>query len=370
MGSLGDQLSDADPRKNRYTNTEETVFPFERDVVAETTCGYDRVTEGMCSNFDQNNCACMAFQYSVPFDSPWIWIVYALAIASALLLSTVYSSLICCKYPHLKHVLKWHVGIFLINITTWFWLPFIIFNAICKVHYGCGVLHYILASPLVLICIILSLIDMGFSPEAKYFRNQKKSEETSQFLDRLRAAKPAVAVKIECFHYEVRTNRNSNVQDNARFKTVEKVTFRERRLFPIDGFLDVSQVPHRLEKRGVTLFEISKSVTPGDRYSQDCFHHFKNRYIAANNHRDQAMHTSIEVHIPDLTEDRVMTVDGSPPLWANKWCFYVCSLLHIGIIPRYHLSFSFHSVTSYTFQNSFHFETYPLLHSDRKEIFC
>jgi hypothetical protein len=288
----------------------------------------DLFTTGMCSNFDQSNSVCLQFHQSVGFQN--LWIGFLFLVTFCLLLSALYSFCMCCKFSHLKYIIKWHIGIFLVNITIWFWVPSLIFNAICQTHLVCG--WYVLAIPLVAGCFLATLLDLHFSPEAKYFRNQKPAEKTQQFLERIRAAKPAIGVKIVCFHYETRMRRNSNI---SGAKTVQKVTHRERRLFPIDGFVDVSQVPSRIDRGGVTLFHISKSITPGDAYSQDAFLQFKNRYIAANSHRDQALKSRIEVSIPELSDLRVMTFSGSPPWWAKKYCFYVLSSLHLSIILRY-----------------------------------
>jgi hypothetical protein len=65
-------------------------------------------------------------------------------------------------------------------------------------------------------------------------------------------------------------------QESEEIKTV---THRERRLFPIDGFVDVSQVPSRIDRGGVKLSHISKSITPGDAYIQDAFLQFKNKKL-------------------------------------------------------------------------------------------
>lgn len=266
--------------------------------------------------------ACHDFHQSVGFHN--LWFGYLILVAFCLLLAASYSFLICYKFSHLRYILKWHIGLLLINITIWFWVPAFIFNEICQINLLCGL--YVFAIPLAVVCFILSLLELYYSPDAKFFRSQKSAEETEQFLKNLKAATPRIGVKIVCFHYEMRGKW-----------TVEKATFKERRYFPITGFLDASQTPSILSRSGVTLLQIYKSMGPGDAYSQNAFNQFKNRYIAANSHRDQAMHTKIEVNIPGLDTDKsntVMTFIGKPPWWANKWCFYILSFLHLSIILR------------------------------------
>ena len=271
-------------------------------------------------HFDQSKNVCLALYNSVGFQN--LWLGYAIVLGSCLLLSAIYAAIIFFKLPHLKMLIKWHIGIFLVNITFWFWIPSLIFTTICQVHLFCG--YNVFAAPLVIACFIITVLDLYYAPEAKYFRNQKQAEETLEMLERIRAAKPAIGFYIKCFHYE---NCGKN-------NTVKRVTFRERRLFKIDGFVDVSQIPSRIDGNGVTLLNIEKKVRPGDAYSQNAIHQFKNRYIAANNHRDQAMNTEFEVSIPELSTEQIMTFSGRPPCWANKFCFYFFSFLNISIILR------------------------------------
>jgi hypothetical protein len=317
---------DGDPRKKYFNEKNNRISSREKDT-------------GMCQNYDQSIGICQAFDQSISFDQIGnIWIGYLILVIFCLLLSAIYAIFMSCKFSYLKYVVKWHIGIFFVNITIWFWVPCLIFNAICHLNFFCG--YYLAAIPLAAVCLVISVLDLYFAPEAKYFKNQKQAEETSMFLERMKAAKPAIAVKIACFHYETRMRRNSN---STRTRTNEKVTFTERRMFPIDGFVDVSQVPSRIDKSGVTLFHFSKSITAGDAYSQDAFHQFKNRYVAANTHRDQAMHTSIELSVPGFIEAhttptdssvRVMTVNGTPPWWANRCWFYALSCLNASLILR------------------------------------
>merc|ERR1711970_1148566 len=77
---------------------------------SEETCGNESNTTGGCSNFDQTNCVCIFFQQSVGFQN--IWLGYSLLVVFSLLISGIYSCLICCKLPQVKHFIKWDVGIF------------------------------------------------------------------------------------------------------------------------------------------------------------------------------------------------------------------------------------------------------------------
>ena len=269
--------------------------------------------------FDDTNAVCLAFYKSVGFGN--FWLGYLIVLGSCLLLSAIYASIVFWKLPHLKTLIKWHIGIFLVNITSWYWIPVFIITTICQVHLFCG--FNIFAVILVIACVIITPLDLYYAPEAKYFRNQKQAVEALELLERIRAAKPSIGLYIKSFHHE-----------NWGKHIYKKVTFREKRKFQIDGFLDVSQIPSRINESGVTLLNLHKTVTPGDEFSQIAFHQFKNRYIAANNHRDQAMNTEIEVSIPELSTEQIMAFSGRPPWWGSRFCFYFFSCLNISILLR------------------------------------
>jgi len=263
---------------------------------------------------------CQDFHQSIGFNN--LWLGYVILVVFCLILAAIYAVVIRCKFPDRTYVIKWHVGIFLVNVTIWFWTPCLILIAVCNVSIFCGFI--MITIPLVALCFVLMGLDLMYSPEAKHFKNQKEAQETSLFLERLKAAKPAVSVKISCYHY-------------ARWKRElferEVVTFTERRFFPIDGFIDESQTPSRINSN-VTLFHIFFSISAGDQYSHQAFNQFKNRYIAANSHRDQAMKTKIEQFVPGFLDDGVMTVKGTPPWWANICWFYILSALNASILLR------------------------------------
>jgi len=145
----------------------------------------------------------------------------------------------------------------------------------------------------------------------------------STMLERIKAAKPAIGLYIKGFHYE-----------NWGKHTFKKVTFRERRMFKIDGFLDVSQTPSMIDGDVVTLVNFSTRVSPGDAFSQTAFQQFKNRYVAANQHRDTAMNTTIEVAIPEIESEHIMTYSERPPWYASNIAFYLLSILNMSILLR------------------------------------
>jgi hypothetical protein len=98
----------------------------------------------------------------------------------------------------------------------------------------------------------------------------------------------------------------------------------------------------------VNLFYIALSITAGDSPSADVFNQFKNRFIAANQHRDQALEATIGMTVQGFIEEdatifgkstfptssRLMTVEGQIPWWANQTWFYALSVLNISIIQR------------------------------------
>ena len=293
---------------------------------SEEICSNDQIPVGECSNFDQTNCVCIIFQQSIGFQN--IWLIYSLLVAVSLGVSAIYSCLISCKFPHVKKFIKWDVGIFFCNITVWFWVPCIIFSQFCYVDFVCF-WHVFLFFPLVLTSFVLSLVDMCFSPLAKLLRRQgKKTEETLQFLERLRAAPPDISVEIQCYHDKTR-------YAGFRSQIVEKVTHKEKRIFPIDGFTDQSQIPPVKQEPGITMIQIYKTITAGDNYSQAAFNQFRDEFISANTMLDQGIHDTNVLSVAGMVEDMVMTCQGCKPWWARSCSFYLLSILNIGIILRF-----------------------------------
>jgi len=252
-------------------------------------CGYKSNTVGECSNFDQTNCV--------------------------------------CQLPQVKKFIKWDVGIFFCNITVWFWVPCIIFSQVCYVDFLCF-WHVFLFFPLVIISFVLSFVDICFSPLAKFLRRQgKKTEDTLHFLGRLRAAPPDIAVEIKCFHDKTR-------YAGFRSQIVEKVTHKEQRIFPLDGFTDQRNIPPVKQEAGVTMVQIYKRITPGDNYSQDTLHYFREQLISANTWRDLGIHDTTILSAAGVGEEVVMTCQEYKPWWTRRNSFYLLSILNIGIILR------------------------------------
>jgi len=273
---------------------------------------------GYCLLDQTKSSVCLSFNNLVGFEN--LWFCYLILLGVCLVLSVVYAAILCYKLST-HGIIKWHVGIFLVNATIWFWSFSLILGSICDVHLLCG--YNLFSIILIIICVILCLLDLYFAPEAKYFRNQMEAEKVSSMLDRIKAAKPVIGLYIKGFHYE-----------NWGKHTFKKVTFRERRLFKIDGFLDVSQTPSRIDGNVVTLINFSKQVSPGDAFSQTAFNQFKNRYVAANQHRDTAMNTPLEVIIPEIESQHIMIYSGRPPWYASNIAFYILSILNISILLR------------------------------------
>jgi len=192
----------------------------------------------------------------------------------------------------------------------------------------------------------LTFLDIILSPDARYFKNMVHIEETGKFLARVRESKPSIIVNLKCFHHEM-VLRQSQHSNRIRSRNVERVTFSESRHFPFDSFTDNTLIPDT-DGATITLFQIGKSITPGDDYSQDQFQQFQNRYTQANRHRDQFVKLEVDLAVPGIVEaDRkilglfraygggnVMTIRGSQPWWTQRKWFYILSCLSISIFLR------------------------------------
>ena len=280
------------------------------------------IPPGICQNFHQ----------TVGFGN--IFYGYFIAICFCVFLSTLYAFFIYFKYNNIVYVIKWHVGIFLVNMTILFWVPSVIFSWSCSVSGPCSPVVFF-GSVFTLGSIALVVLDLLISPEVKYFKRQKEAEETSVILEKMKRAKPELGVIINCYH-------------NVKQKSTNKVTtFTDHREFPIDSFLDETDLPSSLNNN-VTLFYIALSITAGDSASAEVFNQFKNRFIAANQHRDEAMEATIGMTLQGFIEEettifgkytfptssRLLTVQGQLPWWANQTWSYAHSVLNISIIQR------------------------------------
>ena len=83
------------------------------------------------------------------------------------------------------------------------------------------------------------------------------------------------------------------------------------------------------------MFQITKKVTAGDLYSQEQFQLYQSQYTEANRYRDQFTRLEVKQELPEITEDRVMTVNGPRPWWTKKKWFYILSCLSISIFQRF-----------------------------------
>ena len=221
-------------------------------------------------------------------------------------------------------------------MTILFWVPSVIFSRSCSVSFSCSPVVFF-GSVLTLGCIALVVLDFLISPEVKYFKRQKEGEETCVILEKMKRAKPEIGVIINCYH-------NHNVK---QFSTNKVTTFTDHREFPIDSFLDETDLPSSLNNN-VTLFYIALSITAGDSASAEVFNQFKNRFIAANQHRDEALEATIGMTVQGFiqedttifgkstfpTSSRLLTVQGQLPWWANQTWSYAHSVLNISIIQR------------------------------------
>ena len=126
-------------------------------------------------------------------------------------------------------------------------------------------------------------------------------------------------------------------------------SFADYRHFPFDSFVDETYLPS-IPESNVVLFYISLYISAGNAASDQAFNQFKNRFIAANQFRDQAMEATVGVLVPGFIDvdasglsgkvsfpnsTRMMTVKGTVPWWASGMWFYVLSLLNISIVQRY-----------------------------------
>jgi len=275
----------------------------------------------------------------------YLWYIYIVVLFFSLLICGLYGAFICKNNPDLKYIIKWHAGIFIVNITTLYWIPVLLLNFFCGISTSCG--FYFGGIPLLVGSLFLTFLDILLSPDARYFKNMTQThiEETSKFLARVKESKPSIIVNLKCYHHEM-VLRQSQHSNRIRSRNVERVTFSESRHFPFDSFVDNTLIPST-EGSTITLFQMSKSITAGDAHSQDQFQQFQNRYIQANRHRDQFVKLEVDLAVPGIVEadrmilglfrlndERVMTIRGSQPWWTQREWFYILSFFSISIVLR------------------------------------
>jgi len=281
---------------------------------------------------------CTSFHHAVGFDNAYI--VYSIVMGFSVFLCFLYGCFICKKYSNITFIIKWHAGIFLVNVTVWFWALFLILINKCGVSSRCCPFLY--GGGVAAACALLSILDcLFFAPEGKYFRRQRQLEEVDIFVEKMKAAKPEVGVFIKCYHTYTTKVNNTNVTKKA-------ITHTDYRHFPFDSFVDETFVP-KIPDTDIVLFHLTPAISAGNAASDEAFNQFRNRFIAANQYRDQAMETSVGMLVPGFinpdtsglfmssffpSSTRIMTVRGTPPWWARGCWFYVLSLLNISILQR------------------------------------
>lgn len=268
--------------------------------------------------------------------------IYFVLMVLSILICGLYGIFVYNKIPAYKNIIYWHAGIFLVNITTWYWAPIVLLYNSCDISSG-----YCTAGVFILISsITLTFLDMILSPDAKYFNIFQHVEETSRFLARVKETKPSIIINLKCYH-----NESISRQTGFRTKSLyrELITYTDSKIFPFDTFVDQTIIPNNIDiiSSKITLFYITKKVTVGDLYSQEQFTKFKNLYTEANKHRDQFTRLEVEAEVPGISEkdrmimglfrldgNRVMTVNGPRPWWTKQKWFHILSCLSISIFQR------------------------------------
>ena len=126
----------------------------------------------------------------------YLWYIYIVVLLLSLLICGLYAAFICKNNPDSKYIIKWHAGIFLVNITTLYWIPVLLLNFLCGISTSCG--FYFGCIPLLLGSLFLTFLDILLSPDARYFKNMTHIEETSKFLARVKESKPSIIVNLKC----------------------------------------------------------------------------------------------------------------------------------------------------------------------------
>ena len=273
----------------------------------------------------------------------YLWYIYIVVLLLSFLICGLYASFIYKNNPGSKYIIKWHAGIFIINITTLYWIPVLLLNFFCGVSTGCG--FWFGGIALVMGSLFLTFLDIMLSPDAKYFKTMINIQETSKFLAQVKESKPSIIVNLKCYHHEM-VLRQSQHSNRIRSRNVERVTFSESRHFPFDSFVDNTLLPNT-EGSTINLFQMAKNITAGDAHTQEQFQQFQNRYTQANRHRDQFVKLEVDLAVPGIVEadkmilglfrldaDRVTTIQGSQPWWTQKKWFYILSCLSISIFLR------------------------------------
>ena len=121
----------------------------------------------------------MCWSLSFYLQYEYLWMGYGGVIALWIIISTTYGLKMRSKNPDKVYKVKWHIGLLFVNLTTLYWIVPISIGFYCREWLACGELRIALA--FVVLSLILTILDLIFSPDAKYFKSSSTTEDQQKW---------------------------------------------------------------------------------------------------------------------------------------------------------------------------------------------
>lgn len=185
----------------------------------------------------------------------------------------------------------------------------------------------IMSIVMMVLCGVYVLIESTIANELEYLENRMEKCEFEAYIEKIRTASPKITLSVECYHFEMRTERITN-GSKTTFKRI--VTYSESNEFSYGQWKDVSsndEFPD-IKPSEIIRVKIRAFLEFGDEETEQDYKNFKEK-ISENRIRDRKMDLKEVREILDLKERRLLVYNGVPDDvgWIAKRRYYCLATL-------------------------------------------
>lgn len=148
---------------------------------------------------------------------------------------------------------------------------------------------------------------------ARFLRNRQDLYAAQAHIADIKATRPEVLMRCECYHYETRTESYTDSRGNRRTRSrrVKVTTFNGREPFPVTSVADATGELHGLERYVLTMVKYEKARSWADAYTEAAFNAMFDAFKAAHRNRDTHFHAWEELAIPGWKGEVLVSGAGS-----------------------------------------------------------
>lgn len=173
-------------------------------------------------------------------------------------------------------------------------------------------------------------------------------DDVASYVDRMRAAAPAVHFVGESYHFERRSRTvhktttdshgKSRTESFTEYYEEKVVTHRAREPFRYDGFDDLSgELSAEIYLHNACRIDFKHHWFVADDYTAREFDYQWHHFDRDHRHRDQQFHSWKEVSLPGFRDSMIAVVDAARrPRWMAWWVYAVFTFV-IPLSPVYRL---------------------------------